>query len=389
MSRSRFRWGAVLLLTSACATAPAPRPASSSGDGADEAYAQNVRTVPDNRERHFLTPSELMKRIDDSPVQYLIDDLENLKGLAPEQFVDAVWPQGPEPIEIPVVTPSADGSRVVRPAKFDAEAMALIEQAEVHYRAKRYAEAEKLYTQSLAKEPGNYLATLNLGDVALFSGDAKTALTRYEQATRINPDDHRSYFFRATALGRLDRMGEARDMYAWALTLRPEHPYVMHAVDLNAGTLGIRVQPRVLRPRALARTEGEGVSVHVDPKSPWFVYGLCKAFWLGEASHREEMTGEREYHPTNVEELECLGMLGAVYSRFREEGKPEDPALERFMRIVEDGYGKELILYEVLARRAPHVVLTLEPEARERLHEYVLRYVVPLEEGSGSGDISL
>jgi tetratricopeptide (TPR) repeat protein len=284
---------------------------------------------------------------------------------------------------------SADGSRVVRPAKFDAGAMALVQQAEVHYQAKRYAEAEKLYVQALAKEPGNYLAALDFGDAALFAGDAKTALTRYEQAARINPDDHRSYFFRGTAFLTLDRMEEARDMYARALALRPEHPYVMEALTHNADALGIRVQPRVLKPRALARAEGKGISVHVDPESPWFAYGLCKAFWLGEESHREEMTGEREYHPSNIEELECLSMLGAVYARFQGEGKPKDAALERFMRIVEDGYGKELILYEVLARQAPHVVLTLAPEARERLHQYVLRYVVPPAEGSDSDSISL
>jgi hypothetical protein len=34
-------------------------------------------------------------------------------------------------------------------------------------------------------------------------------------------------------------------------------------------------------------------------------------------------------------------------------------------------------------------MLTLEPDARERLHRYVLRYVVPLETGSGAGNISL
>lgn len=385
MSRRRSRWGAVLLLTSACATAPRP----ASGEGSGEAIAQNVRTVPDTREHHFLSPPELMKRIKDSPVQYTIGDLEDLKGVTPEQLVEAVWPQGPEPLEIPVVEQSADGSRVVRPAKFDPGAMALIQQAEVHYRAEHYAEAEKLYAQALAKEPGNYLAALNLGDAALFAGDAKTALTRYERAARLNPDDHRSYFYRGTAFLKLDRMDEARDMYAWALTLRPEHPLVMQALGNNAGALGIRVRPRVLKPRALARAEGNGISVQLDVQSPWFVYGLCKALWLGEESHREEMTGEREYRPTNIEELECLSLLGAVYERFQEEGKPKDPALERFVRIVEEGYGKELILYEVLARQAPHVVLTLSSEARERLHEYVLRYVVPRESGGDPGTISL
>lgn len=385
MSRRRSRWVAVLLLTSACATAPRPAP----GEGSGEAVARSGRTVPDTRSRDFLTPPELMKRIEASPVQYLIEDIERLKDVAPERLVEAVWPEGPEPFEVPVVEQSEDGSRVVRPATFNPEAMAIIQQAEVHYQAKRYAEAEKLYAQALEKEPGNYLAALNLGDAALFSGDPKTALTRYERAARINPDDHRSYFFRGTALAHLDRMAEARDMYAWALTLRPEHPYVMHALEQNADALGIRLQPRVLRPRALARVEGKGISVHVDPESPWLVHGLCKALWLGEESHRLEMTGEPGHHPTPIEELECLGLLGAVYTRFQEEGKPKDPALERLLRIVEEGYGKELILYEALARQSPHVVLTLDTKARERLHQYVLRFVVPLEGEGDSGIISL
>ncbi|WNG32335.1 tetratricopeptide repeat protein [Archangium violaceum] len=384
MSRRHFRWSAVLLLMSACATAPRP----ASGEGSGKAVAQNVRSVPDTRSHRFLSPSELMKRIEASPVQYRIHELETLKGIAPEQLVDFVWPHGPEPLDFPRVELAADGTRVVESAEFDPHALALISQAEPHYRAKRYAEAEKLYVQALAKEPDNYLATLNLGDVALFSGDPKTALTRYEQATRINPDDHRSYFFRATALGHLGRFGEARDMYAWALTLRPEHPYVTEAITANADSLGVQLQPRVLRPRALARQESDGVSVHVDAESAWFVYGLCKAFWLGEEGHREEMTGERTYHPTNIEELECLSLLGAVYEQFREEGKMRDPALDRFLSIVEAGYGSELILYEVLARQAPHVALTLEPKDREKLHQYVLRYVIPLEAGSGSETVS-
>ncbi|PTL75158.1 M48 family metallopeptidase [Vitiosangium sp. GDMCC 1.1324] len=395
MSRSRFRRVAFLLLTSACATAPRPasEPASepASGEGSGVAVAQNVRSEPRTRAHAFLSPSELIQRLQSSPVEYLIRDLESLEGMAPEQLLDFVWPYGPDPIEYPVVELTADGTRVVRPARFDSGAMALIEQAEPHYRARRYEEAEKLYTQALAKEPGNYLAALGLGDVALFSGDPKTALTRYEQATRLNPDDHRSYFFRATAFAQLGRFGEARDMYAWALALRPEHPYVTNAVTSNATRLGIQLQPRVLRPRTIARPEGKGVTVYVEAGSAWMVYGLCKAFWLGDEGHREEMTGERAYHRTDIEEFECLSMLGVAYSH-REEGKPQDPALERFLRIAEEGYGKELIFYEVIARQAPHVALTLASDERERLHQYVLRYVLryvlPLEAGSGDSTAS-
>ena len=50
-----------------------------------------------------------------------------------------------------MVEKSADGSRVVRPAKFNPEAMALIHQAEVHYRAERYAEARKALTAGKIK----------------------------------------------------------------------------------------------------------------------------------------------------------------------------------------------------------------------------------------------
>lgn len=376
MSRRPVRFGAVLLLlTSGCASAPRPPPTAhvtTSGTLTTRVEAGAAGGHP------FLTPPEMVARMEASPVQYRIHTLEDLKGLAPEQLTDFVWPQRTEALDFPVVVAGEGGTRSVRAASFDPAAVALLEQAEVHYRAKRYAEAERLYAQALVKEPGNYLATLNLGDVALFSGDAKAALARYEQATRLNPDDHRSYFFRATALGRLGRFTEVRDMYARALALRPEHPYVMSAVTGNAETLGIDLQPRVLRPRALARRDGEAIDVYAEG-APWLAFGICKALWLGEPSHRKEMTGTEQHQTfSSTEERECLASLIVMYRLRREDGKARDPALERLSRIAEDGYLTELVLYEVAARAWPHVGLTLPDAQRERLHQYVLRYVLPL-----------
>jgi tetratricopeptide (TPR) repeat protein len=353
----------------ACASTPKP-----TGSAATTSGAEFTQPLSDRRGK-LLALHEILKRMEASPVQYKVADLGEYKDAAPEQLIEKVWPWGSEPLDFPAVETGPDGKRSVRPYPGDAEVMALLEQAEVPYQAGRFEEAERIYAQALQLRPQCYPAMLSYGDAALFKGDPASALIRYEQATALNPDDHRSYFYRGTALRALGRMKEARAMYAWALALRPSNPYLLDVLGNADERLGVRLQPAVLKPRALARQEGEAVAVYADMDHPsWLGFGMCKGFWLGDSSHRQEMLGTTGHPWTSLEETECIAALATGYSRNRE--KQQDPALERLIAIIGDGYATELILYEVASRKAPHIVLTLNEAQRQRMQAYVLEHVL-------------
>ncbi|HYH99675.1 tetratricopeptide repeat protein [Hyalangium sp.] len=352
----------------ACALASkaAPTPGAKAASAADR---------PDSSELPaFLSPPEIMKRMEASAVQYRIEP----KDSPPGGWAEELWPMRVEPVPVPRVVVE-DGRRVIEGWKENSKAQALMNKAEEHFQARRYAEAAKLYQQALDICADCYLARAYLGDTLLFGGDLEGALEHYRKAAEINPHDYRLYYFQGSALARLGRGAEAREAFAWSLVLNPRNPVLRRFFRENPGA-GMWVRGDVLVPRGFAHEEGKEVVVEFDPDYgvAWFAYANCKALWLGEASHREERTGTAERHFSSAEELECLASAAVVHASQREKGEEGamDSSLDGLVAIIQDGMATELVLFEMAARVHPQYTLTLDDAERQRLKDYVLRYVL-------------
>ena len=332
----------------------------------------------------YLTPAQVLKRLEDSSVSYRVDGQDS----PPGGWADELWPQRVQVVERPRVVVE-DGERVIREWPENAQARALLEEAEPHFQAKRYAEAEKLYARATEACPDCYMAWTFRGDAAYFGGDAEAGLRHYRQSASLNPDDHRTWFFMGNALAKLGRYEEALQSWAWCLVLNPRYPVIRQFFRTNAG-LGLVIRGDVIVPRGMARRSGEEVLIQWDPSHgpAWLAFANCKALWLGEPSHREEMTGSREEHFTSVEELECLGSALMVHRGQQEQGKGDesDPSLDGLGTILDDGMLLEAVLFEVGARVHPQVVLTVDDDVRQRLKAYVLKHVL-VPAGGGSYDL--
>jgi tetratricopeptide (TPR) repeat protein len=351
-----------------CASAPKPAPASvAAPPAATERPASAQR--PD-----YLTPSEVMKRLEASKVSYRLEP----KDSPPGGWAEQLWPMQVEPVQLPRVVVE-DGARVIREWPVNPTGDALVVQAEEHFKERRYPEAAKLYEQALAVCPDCYLARAYLGDTLLFRGDAAAALVHYQKATELNPHDYRLHYFQGSALARLGRLKEAYQAFAWSLVLNPRNPALRQFFRQNRG-MGMVLRDDVLVPRGFARQDGEEVVIEFDPDygAAWLAFANCKALWLGEAAHRQEMTGSAERHFTSVEETECLVSVAMVHAAQKEQGKDEraDPSLERLMAVIEDGMVTQMVLFEMAARVHPQYTLTLDDEDRQRLKDYVLKHVL-------------
>jgi hypothetical protein len=172
---------------------------------------------------------------------------------------------------------------------------------------------------------------------------------------------------------------EAREAFAWSLVLNPRNPMIRQFVRQNL-SLGMNAQEDVLLPRGFARKEGEDVVIEFDPDygAAWLAFANCKALWLGEPSHREEMTGTAEPHFSSIEESECLASAAMVHGMEDEKGGegPSDPALDQLRNVVDSGMVTEMVLFELATRVHPQYTLTLDDATRERLKEYVLQHVL-------------
>ncbi|MFP2908542.1 tetratricopeptide repeat protein [Pyxidicoccus sp. 3LFB2] len=364
MNRSLLAIGCALAL--GCASTPKPAAVPPPGPPASSA--------PKSERQSYLSPAEIVKRLEESKVSYRMEG----KDSPPGGWAEQLWPQRVEVVEYPRVVVER-GERVIRPWPDHAGARQLLDEAEPHFQAKRYAEAAKLYARATEVCPDCYMAWSFRGDAAYFAGDAATGLEHYRKASSINPDDHRSWFFMGNALAKLGRFDEALDAWTWCLVLSPRYP-VIRQFFRNNSQLGLVVREDLIVPRGYAERVGEEISIQFDPDHDpaWFAFANCKALWLGEPSHRQEMTGTTEEQFSSVEELECLGSALVVHEHLKAQGKDEasDPTLDRLYAVAQDGMLLEAVLFEVGSRIHPQFVLTVEDATRQRLKAYVRKHVL-------------
>ncbi len=358
-----------------CASTPKPVPAAPI-EATETSQAEHETPA-------YLSPSEIVKVLEDSKVAYRIEG----KDSPPGGWGDQLWPQRVALIDVPQVEVEVeDGRRTIREWPTPAGMKALLDEAEPHFQAKRYDEAAKLYAQATDLCPECYVAWVFRGDADYFAGDAATALEHYGRATTLNPYDHRAWFFKGNALAKLGRFEEALDAWAQCLALSPRYPVIRQFFRTNAH-LGLVIRGDTIVPRGYAERDAEGVSIQFDPNHDpaWLAFANCKALWLGEPSHRKKMTGSTEEQFTSVEEMECLASALAVHESQKAEGKTDalDPTLDRLFAIAQEGLLLEAVLFEVGARVHPQIALTLEDELRRRLKKYVLTHVLVPAGGHG------
>lgn len=329
--------------------------------------------------RPFLSVPEVLKRLEASPRTYGVNALDKLD-LSPSEFPARLWPEVVPPVAMPRVLRGKDGKVRVEPWPVPAKAEAMLGAAEDRYQAKDFEGAAAEYRKILAVAPDFYLVEASLGDCALFSGAPSQALAHYDAALRRNPDDYRVHFYRGNALLALKRDDEAVEAFATSLVLKPRNPILWKQLELHAERLGLDLRPVPLAPRAFVRRRGEAVDIYFDPAaSHWLGWGSCKALWMGEASHRKEMTGNTEHGWSSVEELECLGGLVTAYLGQREQENADlDPQMERLAAIIRDGLAQALVIHEIASRLDPQIALKVPPAFRTDLRRYVRRYVLGL-----------
>jgi tetratricopeptide (TPR) repeat protein len=373
-ARSRFLLRTTFLsgaLTAGIAVAESP-PSSDGGTGTLEF---GVPKAP------FLSPHQIIKLMEASPTAYDVQT-GGCPDIQVSDYAKAIWPAaGVHDIETPVWVTEKDGAIDVREYQHKAEAIPFLNKGEVEFAAEKYDEAIGYYRKALEAAPNDYLALLYLGDSAYRQGFLSDALEMYLRAGVADPADTRSYFFRASVYSLTDEVELAVDAYAEALVRAPRRATLLKAIGLRAKRLGISEPRDFFNPKAMAQQSGGKIRVCVAPDGlQWLGFGLCKAMWLGEASHREAMTGTSKHHFSNIEEKECLVALLEGYKSLRQAGKTsEDKELERLQTIVKAGMTDDFILFELATRVLPQAPLYATDGMRRKLKAYILRFVLERE----------
>ena len=129
---------------------------------------------------------------------------------------------------------------------------ALNEQAVALHRSGRWAEAESLYLQALADDPGDFDARHLLGVMRAQSGRADQGLDDIALALRIRPDDPEALLNHANVLKLLGRLEEALAGFIRALTAKPGWPQAENNRGTVLQALGRHEEALAAYDRALA-----------------------------------------------------------------------------------------------------------------------------------------
>jgi tetratricopeptide (TPR) repeat protein len=88
-------------------------------------------------------------------------------------------------------------------------------------RCRVYANNETLWRDAVARNPGAWIARLNLGDALLQAGRVPEAIQQFDVALRIEPDSAAAHYNLGDAMVRLGRVAEGIAQYEEALRINP------------------------------------------------------------------------------------------------------------------------------------------------------------------------
>jgi tetratricopeptide (TPR) repeat protein len=201
-------------------------------------------------------------------------------------------------------------------------------------RAHAFADAETLWRDTLARNPGAWMAHLNLGNLLDRSGRVDQAYRHYALALQGKPDLAGGWSNLGVTAQRLGRPDEALDHFATALRLDPDHvdatmnrANVLFAMGrIGEAAAGYR-RVVALRPDHAAARNNLGVLL------------LAQGDAVGAAAHLEAAVTARPGFPR------AWASLGEAYERL---GRPSDAAaayrraleLEPGNRSAEDGIAR-------------------------------------------------
>ncbi|NUQ81387.1 MAG: tetratricopeptide repeat protein [Bacteroidetes bacterium] len=326
----------------------------------------------------FLSNQQIIKMMEKSPTSYEVKSLRDLDGIPPDKLRKEIFPDLNQLIEYPLIEED-DSSLSVSSFEFDSLALSVLMEGEEYYQSGNYQKALSYYEKAIQISEKFYIAYLNAGDCHLMQGNLSQALQYYEKAHEINPYDYRTSFFQGTVYLRNGDYSNAKKCYIKALSLKPRHQNLMFLLKSKEKELGIRVNSRRFEPIAVVRKEGDGVAIYVDEdREPfWISYAFAKSIWIGEKDYRSRISASNDSGwNSRAEKQAILSMLETYMIMIEEDPKNRNEYCELILKIANDGYLDEFILYEIASQMNPNIVLSVPGKYKDRIREYVERYVI-------------
>ncbi len=270
------------------------------------------------------------------------------------------------------------------------EANGLMKEGEALFSQGRGDEALTKYQQALRLDPKLYHAALFSGDIYLQKQDWAQAEVWYQKAIAIDPYRETAYRYSATPLMRQKKYIEARDRYVEAFITEPYSRFALAGlIQWGQATNTNLAHPQIEIPTKITFDEKGDAKINLDASAllggkddgsfAWISYGVTRSTWRKE-KFAKTFPNEPTYRHSLAEEVDALRSVVSVATADKKT-KALSPSLVKLKELEEEGLLEAYVLMaksdEGISRDHPAYLR----QSRAKLRQYVVQYII-----KGGGD---
>lgn len=236
---------------------------------------------------------------------------------------------------------------------------------------KKYSKAIKLYNKALAHQPDNIELMKSLGKAYQANKKEQTAIGWYIKVIEQNHVDFEAHLQLAICFDLDNRMDLALKHITLAHIFNRNDLDILQILQKIYAKSGLTYEQWTLEPQYQIQKTIDGKILIQYQEKPWCAYASCKAVWENEANYRKEMEQMSASSASIIQEKECLFNALIEYERL-ESGKENFPALANLALALLNKKVNNYVLYEILSKRDPLLIYSLNNSQLEELIHYLL-----------------
>jgi tetratricopeptide (TPR) repeat protein len=250
------------------------------------------------------------------------------------------------------------------------------ERGAVALSADRWGVALTHFQRCVDEAPDYFKGHTYLGRAWLFLDEPRRAREHFERAIELNPLDYQAHMFMADTWMAERRWRLAKQALTRAWTINPNSEAIRSRLRSTLYPLDLRIRPRRLDPELAIRDTGEGALIQLGGERAvrWLPLAACLACWRFEDRCSQRAPGDEDPLRLTMYRECLLNQVASVAAR-TERGAGVGTDELSLMRAVRAGYLEALVLWEIVARRTPVMMLLVTDELRAEVEAYIDRFV--------------
>ncbi len=316
-------------------------------------------------------PAEIVRLMEESELTYVFDTLERE---VPSPIYKNIGQKSENLIRIATATEIRLEEKEIK--NWDKRISKKLKKADKELGKQRGDKARKHLEKALIIEPSNSDLLNKMGRSYLLEKDYSSALYWFDKTLEFNSIDSDALLYSAMCHMGLSEKEKALDKITLAHIFNRNNPFILDTLIRMYEKNGKKYSTISFQPIFEVTQNKGNKNINIDfGHSVWAAYGAVKSLWIYEPGYREKMSKISIQDPEIIQEKEAVMNALITYEGLESEDKKEQfPLFELLSKISTKRQIDSFILYEIVSKKDPLILLLLTDKKLESLKNYILTY---------------